>query len=224
MIVVLVAAGGAPAPPAATFAPVEAEVVSLEELAAGPSTLHDPGFERSELTVSGARIRVGELRGVVNLVPAVPPELLTFYAEEEREYQAGELHAWLSFFLSSLRCRVVNRPTPVSLTGPALTALSWTRISRAAGIAAAPLTAESSDVRAALREPMPDGDDVVCVGGRVVSPAGSPSEAAALRLAEAAGVVYLRAWFDRDSRLLGATSVPDLRPESTRRALADYLA
>jgi hypothetical protein len=224
VILVLAAAGGASAPSAAALAPLEAEVVSLEELSAGPSTLCDPGFERSELTVSGARIRVGELKGVVNLVPAMPPELLTFYAEEEREYQAGELHAWLSFFLSSLRCRVVNRPTPVSLTGPALTALSWTWIARAAGVAAVPLTADSRDVRAALREPTPDGNDVVCVGGRVVSPTGSPSDASALRLAESAGVVYLRAWFDHDSRLLGATSVPDLRPDSTRRALADYLA
>src|SRR5262249_52229832 len=132
--------------------------------------------------------------------------------------------AWLSFFLSSLRCPVVNRPTPVSLTGPALTALSWTRLARAAGIATAPLTVDSRDVRAALRPPEADGDDVVCIGGRVVSPAGSPLDAAALRLAEVAGVTYLRAWFDRDSRLLGASSVPDLRPEPTRRALADYFA
>ena len=224
MIVVLVAAGGASAPSAAALAPLEAEVVSLEELAAAPSALYDPGFERSELTVSGTRVCVGDLTGVVNLVPAVPPELLTFYDEGEREYQAGELHAWLSFFLSSLRCGVVNRPTPVSLTGPALTFLSWTRIARAAGVATAPLTVDSRDVRAALREPEPGGDDVVCVGGRVVSPVGSPSEAAALRLAEAADVIYLRAWFDRDSRLLGASSVPDLRPKPTRRALVDYFA
>ena len=223
MILVLVAAGGASAPSAAALAPLEAEVVSLEELAAEPSALHDPGFERSELTVSGRRVRVGDLTGVVNLVPAVPPELLTFYDEEERDYQAAELHAWLSFFLSSLRCRVVNRPTPVSLTGPALTALSWIRLARAAGILTAPLTVDSRDVRAALRGPEPDGDDVVCLGGRVVSPA-SRSDPSAVRLAEAVGVTYLRAWFDRDSRLLGATSVPDLRPESTRRALADYLA
>ena len=224
MILVLVAAGGASAPSAAALAPLEAEVVTLEELAAGPGTLYDPGFERYALTVSGRRVVVGELTGVVNLVPAVPPELLTFYAEEEREYQAGELHAWLSFFLSSLRCRVVNRPTPVSLTGPALTPLSWTRLARAAGIATVPLAVDSRDVRAALREPEPDGVDVVCVGGRVVSPTGSLSDKAAMRLAEAADVTYLRVWFDRDWRLLGASSVPDLRPEPTRRALADYLA
>ena len=223
MILVLVAAGGASAPSAAALAPLEAAVVSLEELAAGPGTLFDPGFERSELTVAGRRVGVGELTGVVNLVPAVPPELLTFYDEEERDYQAAELHAWLTFFLSSLRCRVVNRPTPVSLTGPALTFLSWARLARASGIATAPLTVDSHDVRAALREPVPDGDDVVSVGGRVVTP-GSASDAAALRLAEATGVTYLRAWFDGDSRLLGASSVPDLRPESTRRALAEYLA
>ena len=223
MILVLVAAGGASAPSAATLAPIETEVLSLEDLAASPSTLCDPGFERSELTVAGRRIGVRELTGVVSLVPAVLPGLLTFYDEGEREYQAAELHAWLSFFLSSLPCRVVNRPTAISLTGPALSALSWMRLACTAGIATAPLALGSRDIRPVLRGPVAGGADVVCVGGRIVSPSDSLAEDTTLRLAESVGVAYLRAWFDEDGRLLGATSVPDLRPSPTRRALAEYL-
>jgi len=224
VILVLVAAGGASAPSAATLAPLEAEVVTLEDLAAGPSMLVDPGFERSELTVAGRRVAARDLKGVINLVPTVLPGLLTFYAEEEREYQAAELHAWLSFFLSSLACPVVNRPTAVSLTGPALSALSWLRIARGAGIATAPFTLDSRDVGRSIRRPVEDGDDVLCIAGSVVRPEGSRAEESASALARASGVVYLRAWFDADSRLLGASSVPDLRPEPTRRALAAYLA
>ncbi len=222
MIVVLVAAGGASAPSAATLAPLEAEVLSLEDLAASPSTLCDPGFERSELTVSDRRVGVRELTGVVNLVPTVLPGLLTFYDETEREYQAAELHAWLSFFLSALACRVVNRPTAISLTGPALSALSWLRLAHAAGITTTPLYLESQNIGPALRSPVPGGADVVCIGGHVVSPTGSVADDIVLKLAAAVGVNYLRAWFDEDDRLLGATSVHDLRPEQTRRALASY--
>jgi hypothetical protein len=223
VILVLVAADGAAAPSAADLFPLEAEVVALEELAAEPSTLFDPDFGRSELTAAGRRVPVSALRGVINLVPAVLPVLLTFYDEEEREYQAGELHAWLTFFLSSLACPVVNRPTAVSLTGPALSALSWLRLARAAGVATAHVALDSRNVGRSLRRPVPDGDDVVCVGGRAVSATGSHAEDAAERLARAVGVEYLRAWFDGDGRLIGATSVPDLRPEPTRRALAAYL-
>lgn len=220
----LVGAGGASAPPAAALAPLEAEVLSLEQLAGDPGTLVDPEFERSELTVGCERVRVGGLTGVVNLVPAVAPELLPFYDEDEREYQAAELHAWLTFFLSSLRCRVVNRPTAVSLTGPALTPLAWRRLAASAGVPSAPVALSSRELARSIRSPAAEGEEVVCVGGRAVDPEGTPAEEHAERLARSTELAYLRTWFDDESRLVGAASVPELRPVATRRALAEYLA
>src|SRR5437016_3011803 len=86
-----------------------ASLVTCADLASGPLNLRHPDFDASTITVSGETIPVGRIGGIVNLLPAVFPDELIFYDEEEREYQAAEMHALLTFFLSSLGCPVLNR-------------------------------------------------------------------------------------------------------------------
>jgi hypothetical protein len=112
----------------------------------------------------------------------------------------------------------------VSLTGPALTPLAWRRLAASAGVPAAPVAVSSREPTRSLRRAEAGGVEVVCVGGRAVDPAGTLAEEHAERLARSNSLAYLRAWFDEESRLVGAASVPELRPVATRRALAEYLA
>jgi hypothetical protein len=90
-----------------------------------------PGsIDASYLVIGGARTPVRAVRGVVSLLPAITPSELPHIVGDEREYVAGEmtafLVAWLSW-LSGLGVRVINKPTPLSLTGPAMQREQWLR-------------------------------------------------------------------------------------------------
>jgi hypothetical protein len=207
IVVLTAAAGDAPAPLAAAVAPEPVVVLSLEEVAAEPSTLHDPSFHRSTLTVGGERVSVGSIRGVVNLLPAVVPAMLSFYDEAERGYQAAELYAWLSFLLASLACLVVNRPTPLGINGPVLDRLGWYHLALRAGLAVAEVDANDGDV------------EIACVGNAVVAPTGTAADDLTLRLARVAGVAHLRARYDRSLRFAGASGIPDVGREDVCLAL-----
>jgi hypothetical protein len=82
--------------------------------------------------------------GALNLLPAVFAEELSFYAEEERAYQTAELQALIVYFLSSLPCPVVNRPSTVSLTGPVQNPAAWLAVASAAGLPVARVTIAST--------------------------------------------------------------------------------
>jgi hypothetical protein len=152
------------------------------------------------------------------------PASLSVYDAEEREYQAAELHAWLTYFLSALSCPVINRPSALSLGGPVLNPLGWLQLARSAGIPVAPLEVKSDEPPAALAGPAPGRVEVDWVDGL---PERTPAEKHTATLARRAGVAYLKAWYDDDGsgqpRFAGARSVPDLASEDARRALIEAL-
>jgi hypothetical protein len=205
---------------AAELAPLPAAAVSMVDFAAAPSCLHHPDFEASTVTVAGRSLPVREIRAVVNALPAVLPGSLSVYEIEEREYQAAELHAWLSYFLSALRCPVINRPSALSLGGPVRGALGWLHLARAAGIPVAPLAVSSDDPGGAPARPAPGRVGVIWAPGMEER---TLTEHYAGALARVSGVAFLEAWYDEDGsgnvRFAGARSVPDLASEATRRAL-----
>jgi hypothetical protein len=206
-----------------------AALVTCAALASAPLNLHHPHFDASTITVGGESISIGRIAGVVNLLPAVFPDELFFYDEEERAYQAAEIHALLTFFLSSLPCPVINRPTAASLTGPFLNPLGWRQLTRSLGIPAVSIDIQSG----AFANPfvVSAGDEsieVACLGRRVISPSGSAADEHTLTLARRGGVEYLRAVYVRDGngdmRYLTAHSTPDVKSAATCAAIADYFA
>lgn len=209
------------------FPAAAARVVTCLDLAMAPGALHHPRCEASRLTIGGEVVPLGRIRGVVNLLRGVDPGELLCYAEEEREYQASEFHALLTFLLSALPCPVVNRPTPLSLSGPVLNPLGWYYLARDAGIPLVGITVES----AAPASPFPalagGMIDVSCLGGVLIRSSGTPADEWTLRLARQARVEYLRARFSAPShdalRFYSADGVPDLRCGATRQALMRHL-
>ena len=65
------------------------------------------------------------LQAVLTCRPAVLAEELGRIAADDRSYVAAELNAFLVAWLSALPSRVVNRPTPRSLCGPAWNRVQW---------------------------------------------------------------------------------------------------
>lgn len=223
---------------AAELAPAQTTVLTYTDLACASSCLCDPGFDCSTLTLADRQLRVDAISAVVNLLPAVLPDALTVYAPEERDYQAAEMHAWLAFFLSSLDCPVVNRPTPLSLSGPAPSPLAWLALARAAGIPLAATDVDSEEVEPALAIGHDATVEVVAVGGIVVEPSATLADRYTTELARRHGLAYLKASYTskepdgngqragprcRQVSLVSATSVPDLRDARVRRALARLL-
>src|SRR5208337_4871033 len=74
-----------------------------------------------------------EITGVLTRLPCVVEEQLLDIVPEDRPYVAAEMTAFLLFWLSSLKCPVLNRPTPTCLSGPYWHREKWVRVAAAAG-------------------------------------------------------------------------------------------
>jgi hypothetical protein len=207
----------------------DASLITCTDLAAAPLNLHHPNFDASTITVARETISVGRLDGVVNLLPVVLPDELIFYDEAERDYQAAEIHALLTFFLSSLACPVINRATATSLTGPFHDPLGWRQLARSLGIAVSRIAVRSDAFSNPFTVAADDRSiEVGCLGNRVIAPSDTVADAQTLILARHGGVEYLRAVYIRgasgDVRYLTAHTTPDVKSAPTRAAIADYFA
>ena len=87
-----------------------------------------------EFVLEGERLPVRSLQAVVSLLAGVTPHELPQFVAEEREYAASEMTAFLLAWLSSLPCRVMNRPTPLNLAGPRLHPEQWLSAAARAGL------------------------------------------------------------------------------------------
>lgn len=72
----------------------------------------------STAVVSGQIVAVEEITGVFTRLPCVFEQELDTIVPEDRSYVATEMTAFLLSWLSRLKCPVLNRPTPTSLSGP----------------------------------------------------------------------------------------------------------
>ncbi|HTB78343.1 MAG TPA: hypothetical protein VK762_34095 [Polyangiaceae bacterium] len=99
--------------------------------------IHDAAApERSVAMLDRSAVPVRSIRGVVTRLSGVTPAELPHIAAEERAYVACEMTAFLVAWLSSLPCRVLNRPTPLSLVGPSWRPEQWAREATRAGLSA----------------------------------------------------------------------------------------
>jgi hypothetical protein len=207
---------------------VAISVLTCGDLAENHTALRYPDFASSTLTVGGRKIRIDEIEGVINLLPAVFPEELIFFPPEEREYQAAEFHALLTFFLSGLPCPVVNRPAAGSLNGPCLNPIGWYHLAQRMGMPVSPIRLDTENF---VNPFAVSGDKpliaVTCLGDRVTAPSGTTADRDTIALLRQAKVDYLTARYTASEtgrpELAAVRAVPDLRDGVTRRALIDYL-
>jgi hypothetical protein len=136
------------------------------------------------------------------------------------------MSAFLMFWLSGLTCPVLNRPTPLCLSGPGWRPERWTRAAAQVGLC----------VRAVERDTRPErslGDadrpihSVTVIGSHVVGEVDADLKQRARRLAKLAGVSFLNVSFsgnEHGAAFMGADVFPPLDDAAVRAAILDHLA
>ena len=173
--------------------------------------------EEGVTVAAGECIPTKEITGVYTKLPCVMPHELLQIAPNERDYVAAEMHAFLVAWLSTLRCPVVNRPTPGYLAGPAWGPERWMWEGARHGIPAAGLDRDS-DFDSAL----PPAGSVITVMGKAILGTDEPQlRAYATLMAQIAKVTALTVHFEK-GRLHFASSYIDIGNEAIRWALLNH--
>lgn len=222
MLVVLASAGDRPARDlvarwqhrrAALLTPADLSVAGWSHLCDRPAA--------GTAIVSGRRVAVAEIAGVLVRLPAVGEAELLQIVARDRAYVAAEMTAFLAGWLQQLPCPVLNRPHPVCLCGSNWHALQWAQAAAREGCAIHP-NAAILDTAAATAPP-PNTVAATVVGSRVVGTVAPERQAIARHLARAAGVELLGVHFARDtSEFVGVSLFPDVTSPEVTAALEIY--
>lgn len=172
--------------------------------------------------VSGQIVAVSEIDGVLIRWPGVfAPELIQI-AAHDRDYVANEMLAFLVSWFSSLTCPVINKPTPVNLTGPAWRLEQWTYAAARLGIPVNPsrrrVSMDVIDIEPATKP----AATVTVVGDRCFGSVEPALLEQSRQLAHAADVSLINVGFsgpEIGSVLVGVDLVPDLTDETTDAVL-----
>lgn len=168
-----------------------------------------------------------EITAVMTRIPCVVGEELFDIVPEDRSYVATEMTAFLLFWLSSLKCRVVNRPTPTCLSGPCWRQESWARAAATAGIPVEPVRRRAVFPSCAPQHGISQSlASVTVVGERVLGETDPVLHGQARRLAHVAGVEMLVIRFsgpERGARFVSADVYPDLSNDIIGGAMLDCL-
>lgn len=172
----------------------------------------------SKAVVGGRVIPVETIKGILIRWPGVFAQELTQITPADRDYVAREMMAFLVSWFSTIKCPVINKPTPVNLTGPAWHLEQWTHAASLIGI---PVDEAQRDVvlGSAIMEPSPPltATNVTVVGDHCFGEVDKTLSDQALRLAKLAGVSLLEVAFsgpEENSFFVGADLMPTLSVEA----------
>ena len=104
-------------------------------------TLDDDGD--SFAVIDGEVVNCKEIKGVFTRLPFVFQDDLVNITPGDRAYVAAEMMAFLLAWLSSLRCPVLNKPTPLCLSGPLLRREKWVHTASELGLPVLPVNRHS---------------------------------------------------------------------------------
>jgi hypothetical protein len=143
-----------------------------------PQDLSCPGWsyrigapKAGTLVVSGDVLPVAALSGVYTRLDAVRESDLPHVGSPDRGYVASEMHAFLTAWLTTLPCPVVNAPSTTNLNGPGWTWERWVLAASRAYLRVVPT--RRTNAQSSL-EPLPLGASLVhIIGQRCV---GAPPE------------------------------------------------
>lgn len=198
--------------------PRDARLLQARDLSSPGWRHHVASPGEDVAVIGGERIRVGDIAAVVTRVPQIRAQDLPHIAQGDREYVAAEIHAFLTSWLASLDCPVLNRPSAASLVGPALSDERWQILAARAG-----LQLLSSRRRAPEPELVPAMAIASVVGDRWFGAVSDEIGERAVKLGRYVGLDLLTVRFTsatRDGLFLSADPMIDLTPEVSDALLA----
>ncbi len=177
-------------------------------------------LERSFIVADGVVRCVGDITGVLNMLPYVCEEELVTIESDDRAYVAAEVTALLFYFLSALTCPIVNRPTAECLTGPGWRHEQWTLACRRVGIP----TGRISGVCGLVQAPVESAPirRVTVLGHEFVEGQDLPNAARVFALAELAHVTFLQVNFTGEGCFHSVQITPQLHCQDHRSALTRF--
>ena len=156
--------------------------------------------ELATAAADGRVLRAEQIAAVWCRLTTIRPQDLTHLHADDREFAAGEMHAFLRAWLSQLGGRVCNQPNSTSLAGPAWLPMRWRWLAARSGI---PTVAVAS-------EPEQGGALTVLVAGQQVLGTRDASVIRhALRLARAVHSTLLAARFVKQGEWRFASADPN---------------
>jgi hypothetical protein len=202
----------------------DARVMTSGDLST-PGWSHRVGSDGTATTVviGGRAVASKDIAGVLTCVGAITEHELVHVVPEDRAYVAAEMTALLVAWLSRLECPVMNRPTPGCLSGPSWHPAQWIHAAGELGIPARPVRRR---VRLAVEAPPVDGASdliaVAVVGDAKFGEGNLAPRDHARRLARAAGVELLTAYFDGQDAEARLAAI-DLGVDIARPEIADAI-
>ena len=183
---------------------------------------------KSMAVVSGNVVPVAEITGVVTLLPCVFEQELMNIVPSDRAYVAAEMTAFLLSWLSSLRCPVMNRPTPTCLSGTYWQQDRWISAAAGLGIPIHPVRrrAALTDVTGIAQQSELRSVAVTVVGEQCFGEADETLASWTRQLAELAGVTMLTVHFsgpERGAYFMRADLRPDLATTGVEEAILTHL-
>jgi hypothetical protein len=175
--------------------------------------------------IGGQAVSLEDISGVITCLPAVSELELLHIASVDRAYVAAEMTAFLLAWLTELQCPVINRPSPVCLTGPFWRREQWVSVAHAVGLPVLPVCRRVSLAQSAERCP-PAGVEVTAIGGRTIGNAHPDVLMRVRALAEAAGVDVLTVRLTDpgpNGAFIGADPTPDLTSEDKADRILEHV-
>jgi hypothetical protein len=174
----------------------------------------------------GKEVRGNNITGVLTLLPCIFPQELIHIVEADRIYVANEMTSFLWYWLLTLNCPVLNRPTSGCLSGPNWKTEQWLRAAYRLGIPVKEYQRSTREEAAAQGKEEEETFTLITLVGDCCY--GSENEALSQQvklLADVAGVRLLSAGFYREGEdyyFTGAHASADITSTQVRTAISSY--
>lgn len=186
---------------------------------------HTEDIDNGIAIVDGLPLFSHDILGVLSRMHCVLEDDLRHIVPTDRAYVAAEMSAFLLAWLFSLKCPMLNRPTPTSLSGPYWRHEKWVFTAARLGIPVAPSRRCAIFQANQVLTPESGGVTVTIVGSKHFGNVDKVLVGHARKLADTAGVDLLSVRFSGhgpDSVFMGANLETGFVPEDMADAIFEY--